>query len=97
MKLMVPKSQQKSHEFPNEWRESVEINRLQSPNDKMYDDDVFAGRFRYQLVMFEMRILIILSRILHGHIACEIVIPKITTVKLHDVLNDLGCMTVCTR
>ena len=63
----------------------------------MYDDDVFAGRFRYQLIMIEMRIFIELSRIPHGHIACEILIPNITTFKLHDVLNDLQCMAVLTR
>ena len=51
------------------WFDAVELNRLLSPNDKMYDDEIFAGWFRYPLTMFEMRILIGLSRLLHGHIA----------------------------
>ena len=36
------------------WIDAVEFNRLLSPNDKMYDDEVFAGRFRYQVAMLEM-------------------------------------------
>ena len=63
----------------------------------MYDDDILADRFPYQLIMIEMRKLIGLSRILHGDIAYEIVIPKITAVKLHDVLNDLRCSNVLKR
>ena len=50
----------------------------------MYDDEVVAGRFRYQLTTFEMRILIWLSLLLYGHIAYEIILPEITTVNLHD-------------
>ena len=45
----------------------------------MYDDAVYAGRFRYQMAMFEVRILIWLSRLLDTHIAYEIAIYKITT------------------
>ena len=55
----------------------------------MYDDEVFARRFRYQLVMFEIGILIWLSRLLHGHITYEIVILITTTANFHDVRNDL--------
>ena len=62
-----------------------------------YDVDVFAGRFSNQLIIFEGRILTGLSPILHGHIAYEIVIPKITIVNLHDVLNDLRCSSVLNR
>ena len=40
----------------------------------MYDDEVFAGRFCYQLTMFQMRTLMGLSRFLHRHIAYETVI-----------------------
>ena len=35
----------------------------------MYDDAVFAIRFRYQLTMFGIRVLIWLSRFFHAHIA----------------------------
>ena len=44
----------------------------------MYDDEVFADRFRFQLLMLEMRLLIGLSRLLHAHIVLEIAIAKIT-------------------
>ena len=50
--------------------DAVEFNRLPSPNDKMYDDDeVSAGRFRYQLTVFEIPLLIGISRLLHSHIS----------------------------
>ena len=50
--------------------DAVEFNRLPSPNDKMYDnDEVSAGRFRYQWTVFEIPLLIGLSRLLHGHIS----------------------------
>ena len=79
------------------WFDAVEFNRLPNPNDRMCDDEVFAGPFRYQLTMFEVQILIGLSRLLHGHSAYEIVIPKITTDNLQDVRNDLRCRTVLKR
>ena len=44
----------------------------------MYDDEVFADRFRYQLTMFEFRVLVRLSRLIRAHIAYEIVVAKIT-------------------
>ena len=68
--------------------------RLPTLNDKIYDNEAFADRFRYQLTMFEIRIFIGLSRVLHDHIAYEIVISKIITVNLHDVGNDLPCRTL---
>ena len=77
--------------------DAVEFNRLPSQNDKMYVDEVFACRFRYQFTMFETRIFIWLSRLLQGHIAYEVVIPKFTTVNLHDVRNDFRYSTVLKR
>ena len=59
------------------WSETVEFNRLPCPNNQMYGDAVFAIRFRYQLAIFGMRVLIWLSRLLHAHIACEIDTGKI--------------------
>ena len=43
----------------------------------MYDDAFFADRFRYQLTMFGIRVLIWLSRLLHAHIAYGIDTAKI--------------------
>ena len=43
----------------------------------MYDNAVFADRFRYQLTMFVIRILIWLSRLLRAHIAHELDTAKI--------------------
>ena len=63
----------------------------------MYDDEVFAARFHYLLTMFAMHITIGLSRLGDGRIAYEIVIPKITTVNLHEVGNYLPCRTVLKR
>ena len=45
-------------------------------NDKMYDDEIFADRFRYQLAMLEIPLLVRLSRLLHAHIAYEVAVPK---------------------
>ena len=59
----------------------------------MYDDIVFANRFRYQLNMFEVCVLIWLSRLQYTHIAYEIVIQKITTGNWHDPGNDLSGWT----
>ena len=42
----------------------------------MYDDVVFADRFRYQFALFEVGTLTELSRLLDTHIAYEIVIYK---------------------
>ena len=59
------------------WSETVEFNRLPCPNNEMSGDVVFAIRFRYQMVIFGMRVLIWLSRLLHAHIAYEIDTDKI--------------------
>ena len=58
------------------WFDTIEFNHLPRPNNNMYDDAIFADRFRYQLIMFGIRILIGLSRILHDHIAYEIYTAK---------------------
>ena len=55
-----------------------EFNHLPCPNDKIYDDEVFADRFCYQLNMFEIRVLVRLSRLLDAHIAYEIAVAEIT-------------------
>ena len=63
----------------------------------MYDDAVFADRFRYQWAMFEECILIGLSRLFDTHVAYEIVTQKITTGNWLDEGNDLSCRTVVKR
>ena len=63
----------------------------------MYDDDVIAVRFRYQLILIQMGMLIGLARLSQGHIACEIAIPEITNVDCHDVVDYLGRRTVLKR
>ena len=45
----------------------------------MYDDADLAVRFRYQLTMFEIAVLIGLSRLLRAHIPYEIDTSKITS------------------
>ena len=59
------------------WSETVEFNRLSCANNETYGDAVFAIRFRYQLAIFVMRVLIWQSRLLHAHIAYEIDTDKI--------------------
>ena len=59
------------------WSETVQFNRLPCPNNEMYGDAVFAIRFRYQLAIFWIRVLIWLSRLLHARIAYEIDTDKI--------------------
>ena len=59
------------------WSETVEFNRLPCPNNDMCGAAVFANRFRYQLPIFGMRVLILLSRLLHAHIAYVIDTDKI--------------------
>ena len=51
------------------WFDTLEFNHLPCSNNKIYDDANFARRFRYQLVMFGIRVLIWLSWLLHAHIA----------------------------
>ena len=63
----------------------------------MCDDVVFDDRFRYQLTMFEVFILIELSRLLDIHIAYEIAISKITSGNSLDAENDISCRKVVKR
>ena len=51
------------------WFDTLEFNRLPCSNNKIYDDADFADRFRYQLAMFGIRVLIWLSWLLHARIA----------------------------
>ena len=88
-----------------ELNDTVEFNRLQCPNDKMYDDVVFADRFRYSLAMLWNRLLIGLSRLLHANIAYEIDTAKIITAFFrisycfYDFiwLNSIPCRVQTTR
>ena len=65
----------------------------------MYDDEVFADRFRYQLIMFEIRLLVRLSRLLHAHIVYEVAVAKSPpkyaefSIVLHDLkrLDSILC------
>ena len=57
--------------------ETVEFNRLLCPNNEKYGDAVLANRFRYQLPIFGMRVLIWLSRLLNAHFAYVIDTNKI--------------------
>ena len=71
----------------------------------MYDDAIFASRFHYQLTMFEIGVLIWLSRLLHAHIAYEIDTDKIIAAffrisyHLLDLirLNSIVCHDQTTR
>ena len=84
------------------WLYTVEFNRLPNPNDKIYDDVVIADRFRYLLAMFANRKLIVLSRLLHAHIAYETDTDKIIAAFcrifycLHDLISvsprDILCI-----
>ena len=51
------------------WFDTQEFNRLPCSNKKIYDDEDFADRFRYQLAIFWIRVLIWRSWLLHAHIA----------------------------
>ena len=51
------------------WFHTLVFNRLPCSNNKIYDDADFVDRFRYQLAMFGIRVLIWLSWLLHAHIA----------------------------
>ena len=59
------------------WFDTPEFNRLPCSNNEMYGDAVFAIRFRYQLAIFRMPLLIWLPRLLHAHVAYEIDTDKI--------------------
>ena len=49
--------------------DALEFNRLPCSNNMIYDDADFADRFRYQLTMFGVRVVIWLSWLLHAHMA----------------------------
>ena len=72
---------------------TAEFNRLSCPNKNMYDDAVFADRFRYQLAMLEFCDVIGLSRLVHANIAYEIVTTNIIAAlcrishSLHDLIR----------
>ena len=51
------------------WFDTLEFNRLPFSTNKIYDDADFADRFRYQLSMFGIPVLIWLSWLLLAHIA----------------------------
>ena len=53
------------------------FNRLPCSNDKIYDDAVFANRFRYQLTMFMNRLVIVLSGLDYARVAYEIDTAKL--------------------
>ena len=76
MKQILPKPSQHSRRISCwfAWIDTLEFIRLPGPNDKIYDDVVFAERFRYQLTMYEAYILIWQLRLLDTHIAYEKVI-----------------------
>ena len=76
------------------WFDTLEFDRLPCSNNKMYDDAVYANRFRYQLTMFEVFIFIRLSRLLDTRVAYEIAIQKITTGNCLDAGFDLSSRTV---
>ena len=81
------------------WFDTLEFNRLSCSNTKMCDDEVFADRFRYQLAMFVILVLIRLSRLFHDHIAyetdCAKIVAAICRISycLHDLirLNSIVC------
>ena len=74
------------------WFDTVEINRLPCSNNKIYDDAIFTDGLRYQLTMFEVCILIGLSRLLDTHITYEIF-----TGNWHHAGIDPSCRTVVKR
>ena len=51
------------------WFDTLEFNGLPCSKNKIYDDEDFADRFRYQLAMFGIRVLICLSWFIHAYIA----------------------------
>ena len=57
----------------------------------MFDDAVFADRFRYLLIMLGFRVLIALSRLIHTRIAYEIDTAKIIAAffRISYCLHDL--------
>ena len=87
------------------WFDTVEFNRLPCPNNEMYDDAVFAYRFRYQLTMLGIRVLIMaisnLSRSYYILIDADKIIAAFFRISyfLHDLirLNSIVCHVQTTR
>ena len=87
------------------WFDTVEFNRLLCANNKMHDEVVFDDRFLYSLTMFGNRVLIMLSRLVHAHIAYEIGAAKIIAAFcrisycLYDIIrmNSIVCRVQTTR
>ena len=87
------------------WFDTIEFNRLPCSNNKIYDDAVFAIRFRYQLAIFGIRVLIWLSRLLHAHIEYELDTDKIIAAFFQNScclldfirLNSIVCHDQTTR
>ena len=73
------------------WFYTVDFNRLTCSSDKLYDDVVFADRFRYPLTMSGNRVMKRLSRLLHAHIAYAIDTAKIIAAfcRISHCLHDL--------
>ena len=75
---MVPKSSQHSAEFPIFLNDLIRLNSIvgyvQTTRYTMTQFSLIDDRFRYDLTMFGMCILIRLSRLLNTHIAYEIAI-----------------------
>ena len=60
----------------------------------MYNEAVYADRLRYQLTMFEVFMLIGLSRLLDTYVAYQIAILKITIGNWVDAGNYFPSRTV---
>ena len=70
----------------------LEFNRLPSSNNKIYDDAVFADRFRYKLTMLEVSILTGLSQLLDDHVAYDKAIQKspLVTALMREAISHAG-------
>ena len=83
------------------WCDMLEFNRQPCSNNKKYDDADFADRFRYQLAMFGIRVLIWLSWLLQAHIAyitdganiiaafCRISYCRHDFIRLNPIVSDV--------
>ena len=75
------------------WIDTVEYSRLSCSNNNIYENIVFADRFRYSLTMFGVCIDMAIPIIRYRYCIWNNYI-KITTGKWHDVGNDRSCRTV---
>ena len=71
------------------WFDTFELNRLLCPNDNIYDDLVFAHRFRYPLTMFGKRVWIVLSRHFMIVLHRKLILPKSSS---HSAELSIVCM-----